>query len=333
VSFIDLLKIEEGSMKRFAFAVSVAGLVLAVAVSALTPEHQYIIKKSVNVEQELIKLGNELNEAWINRDIAPFDRALADDYLGTDEEGNVMTKAEQLAKIKAGAYLSTFAVKDDIKVRVYGDSAVVTGRSTHKGQYKGKAFSQGYRWTDTWVKDYLGRRRLVASHDSNIARRINVEADVSAIKALLAEWVQLYNAGDFEKLVSVFYSENAILIAPDRPVRKRKEAILLGYQKYDELNKEHVDSSVAEEVRVSGNLAAAWGVDTGTSTPRRGGEPVKYRVNWLMAFERQPDKTWKCLDEMWNDNPLTDISFFYLLNPIFLSTCSALSDCGASPGK
>jgi hypothetical protein len=104
-------------MKRFAFAVSVAGLVLTVAVFALTPEYQYIIKKRVNMEQELIKLENELNEACINRDIAPFDRILADDYIGTDEEGNVMTKAEQHAKIKAGAYLSTFAVKDDMPQR------------------------------------------------------------------------------------------------------------------------------------------------------------------------------------------------------------------------
>jgi len=285
-------------MKRFAFAISVAVLAFGLAILAKT--------QTESVEQELIKLENELNDAWINRDIAPFDRILADDYMGTDEEGNVMTKAQELAKLKAGAYLSTSAVKDDIKVRVYGDAAVVTGRSTYKGQYKGKAYSQQYRWTDTWVKDRLGRWRCVAFHDSNIARRINVEADVAAIKASLAEWIQLYNAGDFERLVSIFYSENAILIAPDMPVRKGKEAILLGYQKYDELNKEHVDSSVAEEVRVSRNLAAAWGIDTGTSTPRGGGEPVKYSVNWLMAFERQTDGTWKCLYEMWNNNPLPE---------------------------
>jgi hypothetical protein len=65
--------------------------------------------------------------------------------------------AEQLAKIKAGAYLSSFAVKDDMKVSVYSDSAVVTGRSTHKGEYK--------------------------------ARRTNRDADVAAVRALLAEWV------------------------------------------------------------------------------------------------------------------------------------------------
>ncbi len=136
----------------------------------------------------------------------------------------------------------------------------------------------------------------------------NQGADVAAIKALLDEWVQLYNAEDFDGLMSIFYAENPILMTPNEPVRKGKEAILLGYQKYDELNKEHVDSSVAEEVHVSGNLAAAWGIDTGTSTPKSGGEPVKYTVNWLMAFERQTDGTWKCLYEMWNDNPVPETS-------------------------
>jgi ketosteroid isomerase-like protein len=285
-------------MKRIVFAVGLVVLVFGVAILAQT--------QSESAEQELIRLENELNDAWVNRDIAPLDRILADDYMGTDEEGNVMTKAQELANIKSGAYLSTSAAKDDIKVRVYGDAAVVTGRSTYKGQYKGKEYSQQYRWTDTLVKDNLGRWRCVAFHDSKIARRINVEANIAAIKASLAEWVQLYNAGDFDRLVSIFYAENAVLIAPDMPVRKGEEAILLGYQKSDELNKEHVDSSVAEEVRVSGDLAAAWGIDTGTSTPRRGGESVKYSVNWVMAFERQSDGTWKCLYEMWNDNPLQE---------------------------
>jgi uncharacterized protein (TIGR02246 family) len=134
----------------------------------------------------------------------------------------------------------------------------------------------------------------------------NAEADAAAVKALIDEWVQLYNAGDFDRLVSIFYADNAILISPDMPPRKGKEAILLVYQKDDELNKEYVDSSVTEDVRISGDLAVAWGTDTGTSTPRSGGEPLKYKVNWLMAFERQPDGVWKCVYEMWNENPLPE---------------------------
>jgi ketosteroid isomerase-like protein len=135
---------------------------------------------------------------------------------------------------------------------------------------------------------------------------VNVEADVAAIKASFDEWVQLYNAGDFDRIMSIFYAENAILMSPNVSIRKGKEAILLWYQKASELNDEHVDSSVVEDVRVSGDLAVAWGIDAGATTPKSGGEPVKYNLKWLTVLERQSDGTWKWIYEIWNDNPLPE---------------------------
>jgi ketosteroid isomerase-like protein len=129
-----------------------------------------------------------------------------------------------------------------------------------------------------------------------------VEADVAAIKALIAEWVDLYNAEDFPKLISAFYAENAILMNPNGPAHETKETILLSYQKWSELNIEHVVTSVVEDLRVCGDWAFGRGMDTGTTTPRSGGAPVPYSVKWLMVFERQPDGAWKCRYEMWNDN-------------------------------
>jgi len=136
------------------------------------------------------------------------------------------------------------------------------------------------------------------------APEVNVDADVAAIKALFDEWAQLYNKGDFEGLISIFYAENAIMMPPDEPICKGKDAILLWYQKASELTDEHVDSYVVEDVRVSGNLAAVCGIDMDTSTPRGGGAAVKYSVKSLTVFERQSDGTWKCLWETWNGNPL-----------------------------
>lgn len=131
---------------------------------------------------------------------------------------------------------------------------------------------------------------------------LNVEADVAAIKALIADWVRLHNAEDFDNLMSVFYTENPVVMEPNVPAHRGKEEILFMYRKDAQLNIQHVETSVAEEVRVSGNLAVAWGNDKGTTTPRSGGAPAKYDLKWLMAFELQPDGTWKCLYEIWNDN-------------------------------
>jgi ketosteroid isomerase-like protein len=57
-----------------------------------------------------------------------------------------------------------------MKVRVYGDAAVVIGRSTEKGQSKGEAFTVLSAWTDTWIKQ-AGRWRVVAEHVSAIPQK------------------------------------------------------------------------------------------------------------------------------------------------------------------
>jgi len=123
-----------------------------------------------SVEQELIKLENEWGQAFYKRDIAFADRFLADDYTGTEEKGIVMTKAQELEDLKSGVHLSTSGVQDDIRVRVYGDAAVVTGRTTVKGQYKGKEFTSRYRWTHTFIRRD-GRWQCVASHISRISQK------------------------------------------------------------------------------------------------------------------------------------------------------------------
>jgi len=131
---------------------------------------------------------------------------------------------------------------------------------------------------------------------------LDVEADVEAIKALGDEWVALFNAGDFDGLMSIYYAENPMQMPPNEPIRKGKEAILSGLKKSRKQSDEHCDSSVIEDVLVYGDLAVARGTDTGTNTTKVGGEPIKYNTKWVIAYERQPDGTWKCVYEIWNSN-------------------------------
>jgi len=161
-------------MKRIAIAVSVAVLVLTDAVSAQPNQEvkmQYAFKPDMMPDQELIRLENDWAYALVKHDWTFLDQILADDYIWTDPDGNVWTKAEYLASLKSGEDILTAAVADKIRVRVYGDAAVVTGRTTVKEQYKGKDVSGQYQWTDMWIKDYAGRWRCVADHSSRIAQK------------------------------------------------------------------------------------------------------------------------------------------------------------------
>jgi ketosteroid isomerase-like protein len=130
----------------------------------------------------------------------------------------------------------------------------------------------------------------------------SVEADAHAVRAALDQWVQLYNAGHYETLISTLYADDAILMAPSVPICRGREAILLGYMKDAEVNDEHVDTTVVEDVRISGDLAVASGWDAGTTTARAGGSPETFSVKWLMVMTRQQDGIWRFIYEVWNDN-------------------------------
>jgi ketosteroid isomerase-like protein len=151
-------------MKRIAFVVGLVVLVFGVAVLAQTGEKP----KGQTAEQELLKLEQEWTNADLKDDWATMDRILADDYVLTDRDSFVSTKAQVLAYMKFGeGKILTLAI-DDMKVRVYGDAAVVTLRATIKEIYKGEEISDVVRITNTWIKK-AGRWQCVATHGSRIA--------------------------------------------------------------------------------------------------------------------------------------------------------------------
>src|SRR5512135_3873154 len=110
-------------MKRFALMVCLVVAVFGVAVLA---------QQKGSTEQELIKLEEEWANANVKADVAFLDRILAADWTWTDADGVIWSKTESLAVLKSGQDKVTSMVVDDMKVRVYGNTAVVTGRTTIK---------------------------------------------------------------------------------------------------------------------------------------------------------------------------------------------------------
>lgn len=96
--------------------------------------------------------------------VAPL---LADKFVGTGSDGKVMNKTEELAASKAAKFDSI--EYEDVKVTVFGDTAIATGGSKSKGtDASGKPMDEHVRWTDTWVKMPSGKWQCVASHVSPI---------------------------------------------------------------------------------------------------------------------------------------------------------------------
>src|SRR5712691_1182317 len=96
--------------------------------------------------------------------VAPL---LADKFMMTGNDGKVTGKAELLATAKATKYESV--EYDDVKVAVFGDTAIARGGFKATGtDASGKPIDIHERWTDTWVKMPNGQWQCVASQATSV---------------------------------------------------------------------------------------------------------------------------------------------------------------------
>ena len=122
--------------------------------------------------QELIALENDWSQAAVKRDRTALQRFYADEYVFTDENGFVSNKAKEIENISSGVFRLTSYKFEDMKVHLYGDMAVVTGRNTIKGTWEDikRDVSGPYRFTDVFVKR-SGRWQCVASQSSAVTEK------------------------------------------------------------------------------------------------------------------------------------------------------------------
>jgi ketosteroid isomerase-like protein len=100
--------------------------------------------------------------------IAPL---LAEKIVVTEASGEVHDKAATLALYKKTKWDS--ADYTDVKVTVFGNTAIATGGFQGKGtDAAGKPFDNKERWTDTWVKMASGKWQCVASQATPIGMKM-----------------------------------------------------------------------------------------------------------------------------------------------------------------
>jgi ketosteroid isomerase-like protein len=120
-------------------------------------------------ELELTQLVKDLNEAVVKADIAVLERLLHEDYVHNRPNGVVEDRAQYLENRKARRVDFESLVPDEMEVRVYGDTAIVTGRSTAKGTDQNGKMNDQRRWTRVLVRRD-GRWQFVHFHGTPIAK-------------------------------------------------------------------------------------------------------------------------------------------------------------------
>ncbi|MEO7157101.1 MAG: nuclear transport factor 2 family protein, partial [Vicinamibacterales bacterium] len=112
---------------------------------------------------ELIQIENDWCTADLKKDAVLMEKILTSDFTGVGSRGGVDTKESTLAAYKDATSSTTACVNSNMKARVFGEAAVVTGTVTSSGTYKGAAFKDRHvLFTDTYVRRD-GRWQCVAS--------------------------------------------------------------------------------------------------------------------------------------------------------------------------
>src|SRR5262245_25392383 len=120
-------------------------------------------------ERELTQLVKDLNAANVKADIPFLERVLHPDFVHHRPRGTVENRAQYLENRKTGRVDFESLVADDVKVRLYGDTAIVTYRSTAKGKDQQGAIDEQRLWTRVFVRRD-GRWQLVHSQGTPIQK-------------------------------------------------------------------------------------------------------------------------------------------------------------------
>src|ERR1051326_2524406 len=114
-----------------ALIIALAPLGLGQTKSARKTETERVVESIRNLDQERI-------QAQIHADAAALDRIYADDFIGIGPSGTVRTKPQVLADFISHDLSFQSITTDEVRIRVYGNTAVETGRTSTVGQDKGK---------------------------------------------------------------------------------------------------------------------------------------------------------------------------------------------------
>jgi ketosteroid isomerase-like protein len=114
---------------------------------------------------KIIALEKKWTDAYKRRDISILSSLLAEDFVITVEDGSTYGKEGYISHSADSSVHVDVAEMTDLRARMHGNVAVVTGSYHEKGDSKGKRYEYRDRLTDVWMK-IDGRWQVIASHYS-----------------------------------------------------------------------------------------------------------------------------------------------------------------------
>jgi hypothetical protein len=145
-----------------------AGMPLAQAQNKAADAKKPVAKGNAAAD-ELKQIENDWNDAVKTGSADKLGDILADGWAGLGWDGKTSDKAKRLAELKSPGNSLDSIEMGPMKVRFFGNTAVVTGSDTEKSMENGKDTSGKYIWTDVFVRQN-GKWRAVASQSTKVPK-------------------------------------------------------------------------------------------------------------------------------------------------------------------
>jgi ketosteroid isomerase-like protein len=121
-----------------------------------------------SIHDELLALATEWDRSMVENDADAIGRYMADDWTIIGSDGSLGDKATFLELVKSGVLTHNVMTSEDMRVRVYGDTALTISRGVSGGTYQGRPFREVERVSCVFVRQE-GRWRCVLTHLSRLS--------------------------------------------------------------------------------------------------------------------------------------------------------------------
>jgi ketosteroid isomerase-like protein len=124
---------------------------------------------SLGVE-EVTRVAHAWDRAMRTNDAEAIGRFMADDWIIVGADGSIGDKTTFLELVRSGALSHDAMESGEMRVRVYGDTAVVVARGVSGGHYRGQPFREFERTSCVFIRQD-GHWKCVLTHLSRLAQQ------------------------------------------------------------------------------------------------------------------------------------------------------------------
>ncbi|BAZ44938.1 hypothetical protein NIES4102_19550 [Chondrocystis sp. NIES-4102] len=122
----------------------------------------------MSIKNQIIQVEERLRDAMLTSDVAVLDQLLAPEIIITTHNGELLSKADDLAAHQSGAFKINQLQPSEQHIQVYDNVAIVSVRMQLSGSYKGIPTNGDFRYTRVWAMSATGWQ-IVTAHIGMIA--------------------------------------------------------------------------------------------------------------------------------------------------------------------